>query len=143
MPYRYLEDVAVADAAFEAWGDSVEEMFKAASDATMNVMVENLATIRAQEHRRFRIEDSQIDMLLFQWLQELVYRKDAEQLLLLVHSSRIEQLGNNWMVHIEAEGEKIDPSRHDLIVDIKAITLYRFSVQQTGHGWMASVMVDV
>jgi SHS2 domain-containing protein len=143
MPYRYLEDIAIADVAFEAWGDTVEEMFVAASNATVNTMVSDLATIRPREYRHFRIEDSPIDMLLFQLLQELVYYKDAEQLLLLVQSVRIEQHANDWIAYIEAAGEKIDPQRHDLIVDVKAITLHRFSVQQIAQGWTAAVIVDV
>ena len=46
MPYHYLDDVAIADIAFEAYGESKEEMFIAASDALMNVMVEDLVTIK-------------------------------------------------------------------------------------------------
>jgi len=143
MPYRYLEDIAIADVAFEAWGKTVEEMFVAASNATLNIMVSDLATIRPRDYRRFRIEDSPMDMLLFQSLQELVYYKDAEQLLLLVRSVRIEQRASDWIAHIEAAGEKIDPRQHDLIVDVKAITLHRFSVHRTVQGWTAAVTVDV
>ena len=51
MPYRYLEDIATADVAFEAWGDTLEEMFVAAADATMNVMVSDLDTIAPVEKR--------------------------------------------------------------------------------------------
>ena len=34
MPYRYRDDIATADAAFEAWGDTEEEMIIAAADAS-------------------------------------------------------------------------------------------------------------
>ena len=40
---RNLEDLAAADVAFQAWGTNLEETFIAAADATMNVMVEDLA----------------------------------------------------------------------------------------------------
>jgi len=39
MPYRYLEDIALADAAFEVWADSLEELMIEAADAAVNVMV--------------------------------------------------------------------------------------------------------
>jgi len=29
MPYEFLEDVAIADIAFRAWGTNLEELFKA------------------------------------------------------------------------------------------------------------------
>ena len=143
MPYRYLEDIAIADAAFEAWGTTIEEMLVSASNATLNIMVGDLASIRLRQYRHFRIDEDQLDMLLFQLLQELIYLKDAEQLLLLTRIIRVEQSEDRWTAYIEVAGEPIDPLRHDLIVDIKAITLHRFSVQRTSEGWTATVIVDV
>jgi SHS2 domain-containing protein len=143
MPYRYLEDIAIADAAFEAWGTTIEEMLVSASNATLNIMVGDLASIRLRQYRHFRIDEDQLDMLLFQLLQELIYLKDAEQLLLLTRTIRVEQSEDRWTAYIEVAGEPIDPLRHDLIVDIKAITLHRFSVQRTSEGWTATVIVDV
>ncbi|MBI4793908.1 MAG: archease, partial [Deltaproteobacteria bacterium] len=37
MPFEYLDDVATSDVAFQAWGETVEELFVAAADAVMNV----------------------------------------------------------------------------------------------------------
>ena len=143
MPYRYLEEIALADAAFEAWGGSLEEMFVSAADATLNIMIVDLAAIRRREYRHFRIQEAQLDMLLFQLLQELVFYKDAEQLLLLVQTVRIEKERNGWTAFVEVAGEPIDPARHELIVDIKAITLHRLKVEENPQGWSATVTVDV
>ncbi len=143
MPYRYLEDVAVADAAFEAWGDTLDAMFVSASDATLNIMVADLDAVRPHIYRHFRVQETQVDMLLFQLLQELIYYKDAERLLLRIKTLRIEENESGWTAFAEAAGETIDPERHDLIVDAKAITLYRFKVEQSPRGWDATVIVDV
>jgi SHS2 domain-containing protein len=143
MPYRYLEDIAIADAAFEAWGDNLEEMIRSAADATMNVMVRDLSAIRLRKHRHMQIKDSQIDMLLFQLLQELIYYKDAEQLLLRVQGVRLVQNESEWIAYAELAGESIDPERHDLVIDIKAVTLRQFDARQTEQGWTACVILDV
>jgi SHS2 domain-containing protein len=143
MPYRYLEDVAIADAAFEAWGPTPEEMLTAASDATLNIMVGDPGAVRERECRKFQVEDAGMDMLLFQMLQELIYFKDAERLLLRVRKVQLRQCPGIWTAIIEARGETIDPDRHDLIVDIKAVTLHRLQVEQTALGWTATVVVDV
>jgi SHS2 domain-containing protein len=76
-------------------------------------------------------------------LQELIYYKDAEQLLLRVRAIRLEQQDGSWKAYVELAGETIDPARHDLVVDVKAITLHQFDVKQTASGWIASVIVDV
>ncbi len=143
MPYRYLDDIAIADAAFEAWGETIEKMLIAASDATVNIMVGDLNSIEAAASRRFRVEDAQLEMLLFKILQELVYFKDAEQLLLRVRNIQIERQPDLWSAIVEASGEPIDPKRHDLVTDIKAVTLHRLRTEQGPSGWNATVVIDI
>ncbi len=143
MPYRYLEDIATADVAFEAWGDTREEMFVAAADATMNVMVSDLSAIARVEHRMLQVTAEELDMLLFELLQELIFYKDAERLLLRVPIVHIQAQSGQFALRTEAYGEEIDPEKHDLIVDIKAVTLHRFKVEQTPRGWEAIVILDI
>ena len=143
MPYRYLEDIATADVAFEAWGDTREEMFVAAADATMNVMVSDLNAIAAVERQMLKATAEELDMLLFELLQELIFYKDAERLLLCVPTVHIEARPGHFSLHVTAYGEEIDPEKHDLIVDIKAVTLHRFKVEQTPRGWEAIVILDI
>ncbi len=40
-------------------------------------------------------------------------------------------------------GEKIDSGKHDLVVDVKAVTLHRFRVEKTQRGWEAVVILDI
>ena len=143
MPYQYLEDIATSDAAFEAWGDKLEDMFLAAADATMNVMVENLDGIADKERRMIRVEAEAIDLLLFQLLQELIFFKDAERLLLRVSRTDIQGEAGHFICAAETYGEEINPDKHELIVDVKAVTLHRFRVEQTPRGWEATVILDI
>lgn len=143
MPYRFLDDIAIADAAFEAWGDSLADMFTTAADALLNIMVAEPLSVKPEVQREFRTEDDELEMLLFGFLQELIYYKDAERLLLRVEKVDVEQRGARWLAVAHASGELIDPLHQELIVDVKAITLHRFQVLQTECGWTATVVVDV
>jgi len=143
MPYRYLDDLATADVAFEAWGDTPEDMFAAAADATLNVMVEELSSISEHETRRLHIRSDSIEMLLFHLLQELIYYKDAEQLLLRVRDVKIESDGEGLALNAEAYGEQLNPEKHELIVDVKAVTMHQFEVRKTPEGWWARVILDI
>lgn len=143
MPYRFLEDVATADAAFAAWGETLEEVLVAAAEATMNVMVTDLATIAPRRELILRVTAEAEDMLLFDLLQEIIYWKDADRLLLRVGAVRLRREGGRLELEAEARGEEIDPARHELIVDVKAVTLHRFRVQPTEHGWEAQVILDI
>jgi SHS2 domain-containing protein len=143
MPHRYLEDMAIADVAFEAWGQTAEEMLVSACDATMNAMVENPESVLAGEYRGFQIDDAEMDLLLLQVLQELIFYKDAESLLLRVQALQLRQHAKGWTAIVETCGEFIDPARHNLIVDVKAVTLHRLQVTHASDCWRATVVLDV
>ncbi len=143
MPYRFLEEIAIADVAFEASGDTLEELFGAAADAMLNVMVADPATVRVMATVEFRLENEALDMLLFDFLNELIFLKDARQLLLRMLSAKFEQVGGRHCVNVAAGGERLDPDRHPLVVDVKAVTLHLFRVERTERGWRAEVVLDI
>jgi SHS2 domain-containing protein len=143
MPYEFLEEIATADVAFRAWGQDLEETFVAAAEAVMNVMVEDLDSIQPREERQLTADNDALDLLLFNFLQELVYYKDAEQLMLRVPQVRIEEDDGRYRLEATARGERLDPTRHQPRGDVKAVTLHRFSLQQRERGWEASVILDI
>lgn len=143
MPYEYLDDIATSDAAFRAWGETVEELFVAAAEATMNVMVGELETIKPEQLREIRVESDAVDMLLFELLQELIFYKDAQRLLLRISGLWITKDGDQFSLSAEARGEELNMEKHDLVVDVKAVTLHRYRVEQTPQGWEAMVILDI
>jgi SHS2 domain-containing protein len=143
MPYEYLEDVGTADIAFEATGRDLPELFTAAADATMNVMIDNLEAIEPRETRCIALKNRAIDMLLFDFLQELIYFKDADRLLLRVREVQIDEKDDAYSLNATAAGEPLDPARHQQRADVKAVTLHQFQVEQTDSGWKTTVILDI
>jgi SHS2 domain-containing protein len=143
MPYEFVDELTVADIAFRAWGVDLEETFVAAADAVMNAMVENLEAIQPHDTRFLTIEDEAMEMLLFNFLQELVYYKDADQLLLRIQELHIIEDRHPYTLQAAVVGELIDPERHHMRVDVKAVTLHHFSLTQTERGWEATVILDI
>jgi protein archease len=143
MPFHYLEDIGTADIAFEATGRDLPELFTAAADATMNVMIENLDTIDARQTRHIELKNDEIDMLLFDFLQELIYFKDADRLLLRVREMRIEEKEGAYSLKATTAGEPLDAGRHQQRADVKAVTLHDFRVEETEGGWRATAILDI
>jgi SHS2 domain-containing protein len=143
MPFTFLEEIAIADIAFEAWGRDLQETFLAAADATMNVMVEELDSVRPLEARDIRLQNEALDMLLFDLLQEVIYYKDAETLMLRIRELDIREENGRYVLEAKASGEKLDPDRHRTRVDVKAVTLYRFELKKMEEGWKALVILDI
>lgn len=143
MPYKYLEEIATADIAFEAWADTIQELFVVASDAMVNVMVEDLDTIKKAESKVLHLKNIDLDLLLFDVLQEIIYYKDAFRLLLRLERAKI--IENKGEYHFEGtvSGELIDPQRHPLAVDVKAVTFYQFRVNCKEGIWKAHIVLDI
>ena len=141
MPYEFLDDGVTSDVTFHAWGRSLEELFSAAADATLNVMVRSVESVRPLETRSASVEADALDLLLMRFLDELVYRKDVEELLLRATEVDVDPARNR--VRAVLAGERIDPTRHELVADVKAVTLHDLRVERTETGWDAHVTLDV
>jgi protein archease len=143
MPFHYLEDIGTADIAFEATGRDLPELFTAAADATMNVMIDNLDAIESRETQHIDLSSDSIEMLLFDFLQELIYFKDAKRLLLRARDTQIDQKGEAYFLKAKVVGERLDDTRHQQRADVKAVTLHGFSVEEQDSGWKAKVLLDI
>jgi SHS2 domain-containing protein len=143
MPYHYLEEIGTADIAFEATGRDLPELFTAAADATMNVMIDNLDAIEPRETRQIELSNDNIEMLLFDFLQELIYFKDAKRLLLRVREAHMDQKDGAYFLKTKVAGERLDDTRHQQRADVKAVTLHGFSVEKQDSGWKAKVLLDI
>lgn len=143
MPYTYLDDVALSDAAFTAWADTLDELFETAAEAALNEMVENPQAIRNLEHRIIRLGPETLELLLHDFLQEFIYYKDSDQLLLRPSKVRIEETDEGFTLQAQALGERLDPERHRLAADVKAVTMHKFRIERTEEGWEATVVLDI
>src|SRR4026207_1753464 len=143
MPFHYLEDIGTADIAFEATGRDLPELFTAAADATMNGMIENLDAIESRETQKIELSNDKIEKVLLDFLQELIYFKDAKRLLLRARDTQIDQKGEAYFLKAKVVGERLDDTRHQQRADVKAVTLHGFSVEEQDSGWKAKVLLDI
>ncbi|MBU5537508.1 MAG: archease [Candidatus Aenigmatarchaeota archaeon] len=143
MPYKFLEDVAIADVAFEATGKTLKELFESAALAITSTQVKDLKSVEHKVEKDIEVESDNIEMLLFNFLQELIFYKDAELLLFSKFDLEIFPENKKWKLKSKAYGEKLDMKKHELLVDVKAVSLHQFKVEETKEGWKANVIIDV
>jgi SHS2 domain-containing protein len=143
MPYKFLEDMSIADVAFEAQGKTLEELFEGSALAVTNTMVEDVRSIEQKTSKNIEVGAENVEMLLFHFLQELIFYKDAELLLFSKFDLAIEQMNSTWHLRGKAYGEEISPDKHELLADVKAVSLYKFRVEKATGGWQATVIIDV
>lgn len=141
MPYRFLEDIATGDAAFEAEGRTLEELFREAAIATFEVMVDTKG-VEPKITMEVELKHEAVDGLLFDWLSELVYLKDAEAVLFCKFDVSIKK-NDAYELKAKASGENINQRKHNLRSDVKAVTYHMFEVKKTGENWSARVVLDI
>tara|TARA_Y100000588_G_C14201050_1_gene902507 strand:- start:1512 stop:1760 length:249 start_codon:yes stop_codon:yes gene_type:complete len=82
-------------------------------------------------------------MLLFNYLQETIFYKDARRLLLRTKELKITRTEEKFILDAVMAGEELDMQRHELVVDVKAFTLHQFRVEKTERVWKAFVILDI
>jgi len=141
MSYRYVD--SVSDVAFTAEGETIEELFLECWNATLNVMTGKAGAIEKKIAKKIEIQNKNIEMLLFDFLQELIFYKDAEGIFLCIEDIDILRTDTEYALSADAKGERIDRSRHRILVDVKAVTMHMFRVEHTDDIWRATVVLDV
>jgi protein archease len=140
--FRFLEDVALADIAFEAEGDSIEALFQGATQALIEIMADPGTVMASWQRRSIKI-DAALDDLLVEWLSEIVYWKDAAGIVFREVPLALIRENECWKVDATLIGAPVDQTTQTLRNDVKGITRHLYRVRQEGLLWKARVVVDV
>lgn len=128
-----------ADLGLRVVATDLNALFAEGGQALFAVLVEDIATIEPREEVSFEIEGDDYDYLFFDWLNELLYTFESRGLLLREFDVQVGDRG----LKATALGEPVDPERHRLDHEVKAITYHALRVEQTADGWLAEVVVDI
>ncbi|HEU4502039.1 MAG TPA: archease [Nitrospira sp.] len=140
--FRFLDDIAIADIAFEAEGDSAEEVFVGATRALLEVLA-NPMTIADSWKRQVLKTEGTLDDLLIEWLSEIVYWKDAAGVVFRDAPLTLRCENSGWTIKATLIGAPVDGGRQELRNDVKGITKHRYRMERNGSMWKVTVVVDV
>ena len=122
--YQLIEHTA--DVGLIAYGRTLAEAFGNAAYGMFSIIAE-LKTVREVEFRRLEVREKDLDSLLFEWLNRLIYFLDVDMLLLKRFD--ISDLDENRLKAV-CYGEKYDPSRHHLKTGVKSATYHMLKVDR-------------
>ncbi len=142
--YRFRDEIVLGDLAFEATGDSASELFATAALAVIEAMADPLS-VETHWMREVRISETEIESLLFEWLNAIVFIKDMEGVVFHDVRTTVSRDSEKNLWHLDAAliGDRIDATRQDLRTDVKAVTKHLYEVRQTEGTWYAHVVLDV
>ena len=141
---RFLEDTVLADVAFEATGDSLDEVFEAATQATIELMADP-GTVFSDWHQDVDLSEEDVAALLFEWLSHLVFVKDAKGV--VFHKAPLtvgfDKRRNRWFLHGTLIGECINQATQTLRADVKAVTKHQYFLKEENGKWVARIVLDL
>lgn len=139
--YAFVEG-ATSDLAFEAWGRDLPEVFAAAAEAVLAATVEHPERVVTRLSRPVALEEPDLELLLLQFLNELVYLRDAKGMLMRAEELRVDP-GPPARLQGRVAGERIEAHQGQLATDVKAATAHGLSVRREPVGWRVRVTLDV
>jgi len=140
MPFEYLDHTA--DVCLRGTGETVEEAFCEAARALFNLMVD-LERVAPKRSQRVSLFAERLDLLLVEWLSELLGQKDLTDLFLSRFHVDIRQGKDGFHLEGEGWGEPLDPPRHRVKLEVKGVTYSGLHVAHEGKIWIAQCVVDI
>lgn len=128
-----------ADIGLRARAADLDELFAEAARALFSVIVENFDQVQPHEEVSIAVDGQRLDDLMYDWLSELLCVLDMRHILLCQFNVSVSDSG----LAATARGEPIDPARHRLDTEVKAITYHGLKVERSGGGWLAEIIVDL
>ena len=140
MPFRFLDNVAIADVAFEASGRTLPALFESCARALTEVMVDR-RSVKPREVERITLTSDSAENLLYDFLTDLIIRKDVDSI--LFRDFRVSLDKSERRLKCVARGEVIDRKRHRLRNDVKAVTTHLFGIRKSAREFSATVVLDI
>jgi len=140
MPYSFFSHTG--DIGLTLTGQSLDELFADAAVALTEAMTDH-ALVRARQSAVVELRSAAVDLLLVEWLNELVFRFETEDLLVARAAVGVAQESGEWVLGGSVDGESLDRARHPIKLLVKAATYHALEVRRTAEGWRATVVLDV
>ena len=131
MAKRYEIFGTTADVGVESFGSTLPEAFEAQAEGMFDVMAE-LDAVQAKEEFTVEADGADDELLLVDFLNELLFLFDAKRVLL--REFHITETGGGKL-KASVKGEEIDLARHVIKTPVKAVTYHMLKVERTPEGF--------
>ncbi len=140
MGYTFIDHTA--DVAADLTGRTLPDLFTAAAQALTDTLTD-LNRVRPVVTQSVTAEAASVEELLVDWLNELLYRFEVQNMLFSEATVTVEDRGGRWLLSATATGEILDPARHPSRVLVKSATYHGLEVKEQNGEWRARIVLDI
>ncbi len=128
-----------ADIGIIVYGGDLKSLFENAGEAFFR-LITDLKKVRLRTERKIEIGGESLERLMVDWLNELLYLHDVENL--LFKRFRVESVGEAGL-KAKVNGEIFQEGVHVIKTEVKAVTYHQLEVRQGKGGWRARIIIDL
>jgi SHS2 domain-containing protein len=128
-----------ADIGIIVYGEDLKTLFENAGEAFFH-LITDMKRVRRRVRRRVEIGKEGLERLMVDWLSELLYLHDVENL--LFKAFKVESVGENGLKAI-VKGEPFQEGVHVIKAELKAVTYHRIEVRKENGNWRAQIIFDL
>ena len=135
--FRVLDHTA--DIGLVVYGEDLGALFENAGEAFFH-LITDLKKVRVRVERRIHMGEESLDRLMVDWLSELLYLHEVENL--LFKEFEVELVGEDGL-NATVRGEPFQEGVHVIKTGVKAVTYHRIEVRQKNGRWRAQIIIDL
>lgn len=139
VPFTYFGHTG--DIGVDVEAGTLDGLFADAAAALTRTITE-AEDIQGSDHRSLELSATDLDLLLVDWLSELLFRFETEGFLAAEVRPRVVR-DEAWRLHAEISGEPAAALRVPIKVLVKAVTYHALEVKEIGAGWRARIIFDI
>jgi SHS2 domain-containing protein len=128
-----------ADIGLRIRAPDLSALFAEAAEALFSAFVANPGGISPAESISVSLPAADPEELLHDWLSELLYLFHTRRMVFCGFEVRFSENGLEGI----ARGERIDRERHEIEIEVKAVTWHGLKIEPTPDGYLAEVIVDI
>jgi len=129
LGYKLLEHAT--DAFIEVTASSLEEAFIHAGESVVGITLDQ-SSVEEKEQKTLTVKGEDLDFLLFNWLEEVIYQLITEGFAIHRFSLQISK-NSECILTATIFGEEINLKKHHFKVEIKAPTFHLMEIKQNSN----------
>ena len=141
-PGKYDYPEHTSDVYVQAYGRSLDEAFENAALGLTGVITD-VSLIRPEKTAEESVEAEDVQMLLYKWLEAILIRLDAEQMVFSQFNVKIERRGDKYVLKAVMRGEKFKQGYHTSGTHVKAVTFHDMEIEESTDRARVKVLLDI
>ncbi|OGC89956.1 MAG: hypothetical protein A2W25_12345 [candidate division Zixibacteria bacterium RBG_16_53_22] len=138
--FEIVEDLASADFIFDAYGRTLEDLFKACATACFTAITE-IERVEPSKEYNLMVDGEDQNELLYNYIAELIYLKDTEKSFFSYFEIHIAE--DKKSLTSIVKGEPISYDKHVIKTDVKAVTHHRLNITERDGEFVTRMVLDL